>query len=63
LTRPNSSVCFYHGFVLGLMVELKGSYEVTSNRVDQGCRTVQLILLSKDMGLDDADPVFQGRGT
>ena len=54
---------FYHGFVLGLMVELKGSYEVTSNRVDQGCRTVQLILSFKDVGLDDADPISQGHGS
>ncbi len=32
LTEPNPSVCFYHGFVLGLMVELMGRYRVTSNR-------------------------------
>lgn len=28
----NASACFYHGFVLGLMVELSGRYVLTSNR-------------------------------
>ncbi len=32
LDEPNSSACFYHGFVLGLMVELSGRYMLTSNR-------------------------------
>ncbi len=32
LDKPNSSACFYHGFVLGLMVELAGRYVLTSNR-------------------------------
>lgn len=32
LKEPNSSVCFYHGFVLGLMVELADRYVITSNR-------------------------------
>lgn len=32
LNEPNSSVCFYHGFVLGLMVDLQGRYVLTSNR-------------------------------
>ena len=32
LTEPNPSACFYHGFVLGLMVELAGRYRLTSNR-------------------------------
>lgn len=32
LTELNSSVCFYHGFVLGLMVELADRYVLTSNR-------------------------------
>ncbi len=30
--KQNSSACFYHGFVLGLMVELTGRYALTSNR-------------------------------
>ncbi len=30
--EQNSSACFYHGFVLGLMVELSGRYALTSNR-------------------------------
>lgn len=32
LTEPNASACFYHGFVLGLPVELKGCYVLCSNR-------------------------------
>ncbi len=32
LKRPNSSVCFFHGFVLGLIVDLSGRYMITSNR-------------------------------
>ena len=32
LIEPNPSVCFYHGFVLGLMVDLAERYVITSNR-------------------------------
>ncbi len=32
LIEPNPSVCFYHGFVLGLMVDLSKRYKITSNR-------------------------------
>ena len=32
LKEPNPSVCFYHGFVLGLMVELADRSVITSNR-------------------------------
>ncbi len=32
LEEPNSSACFYHGFVLGLIVDLADRYTVTSNR-------------------------------
>lgn len=32
LTEPNPSICFYHGFVLGLLVELSDWYTITSNR-------------------------------
>lgn len=32
LEEPNSSACFYHGFVLGLILDLSGRYLVTSNR-------------------------------
>ncbi len=32
LKELNPSVCFYHGFVLGLMVELVDRYVITSNR-------------------------------
>ena len=34
-TKPSKDTnpeCFYHGFVLGLMVELRGKYAITSNR-------------------------------
>jgi hypothetical protein len=30
--EQNSCVCFYHGFVLGLMVDLRDRYVITSNR-------------------------------
>lgn len=32
LIRPNSSACFFHGFVLGMMVDLADQYRITSNR-------------------------------
>lgn len=32
LTEPDPSVCFFHGFVLGLMVDLRGRYSISSNR-------------------------------
>ncbi len=32
LKGPNPSDCFYHGLVLGLMVDLAGRYVITSNR-------------------------------
>lgn len=32
LTEPNPSICFYHGFVLGLLVELSDRYTITSNQ-------------------------------
>ena len=40
---------FYHGFVLGLMVELKGSYEVTSNR-ESGFGRYDIMLIPRKMG-------------
>lgn len=40
---------FYHGFVLGLMVELKGSYEVTSNR-ESGFGRYDIMLIPREMG-------------
>ena len=30
--EQNSCACFYHGFVLGLLVDLKGRYIITSNK-------------------------------
>lgn len=32
LEEPNSSDCFYHGFVLGVIADLSERYLVTSNR-------------------------------
>ena len=32
LKEPSPSVCFYHGFVFELMVDLKGRHVITSNR-------------------------------
>lgn len=32
LTKPNPSVCFFHGFVLGLIADVKLDYVITSNR-------------------------------
>ena len=38
---------FYHGFVLGLLVELEGSYEITSNR-ESGFGRYDVMLTPKD---------------
>ena len=42
---------FYHGFVLGLMVELKGEYSITSNR-ESGFGRYDVMLEPKDKGKD-----------
>ncbi|MBR5969547.1 MAG: AAA family ATPase [Lachnospiraceae bacterium] len=44
---------FYHGFVLGLMVELKDRYIVTSNR-ESGFGRYDVMLEPKDPAADDA---------
>ncbi len=44
---------FYHGFVLGLMVELSGRYTVTSNR-ESGFGRYDVMLEPVDMSRDDA---------
>ena len=49
LTEPNPSVCFYHGFVLGLMVELKDRYEITSNR-ESGFGRYDVMLTPREKG-------------
>ncbi len=41
---------FYHGFVLGLMVELKGSYEIVSNR-ESGFGRYDIMLIPREQGL------------
>ena len=40
---------FYHGFVLGLMVELKGSYEIVSNR-ESGFGRYDIMLIPREKG-------------
>ena len=44
---------FYHGFVLGLMVELQGRYAITSNR-ESGFGRYDVMLEPKDPERDDA---------
>ena len=43
---------FYHGFVLGLMVDLAGQYRITSNR-ESGFGRYDLMLEPKNPGEDD----------
>lgn len=45
---------FYHGFVLGLMVELKGSYEIISNR-ESGFGRYDIMLIPREKG--KLDPI------
>lgn len=52
LKEPNSSVCFYHGFVLGLMVDLADRYTITSNR-ESGLGRYDVVLEPRTKG-DDA---------
>ena len=44
---------FYHGFVLGLMVELSGRFEITSNR-ESGFGRYDVMLTPKNRERDDA---------
>ena len=44
---------FYHGFVLGLMVELAGRFEITSNR-ESGFGRYDIMLTPKNREKDDA---------
>lgn len=44
---------FYHGFVLGLMVDLQGRYLITSNR-ESGFGRYDVMLEPKDLNQDDA---------
>lgn len=52
--RNDAPERFYHGFVLGLMVELKGSYEVTSNR-ESGFGRYDIMLIPRKTG--QLDPI------
>ena len=52
LEEPNSSVCFYHGFVLGLIVELSDRYTITSNR-ESGFGRYDVVLEPRNQA-DDA---------
>lgn len=49
----NAAERFYHGFVLGLLVELKGRYLITSNR-ESGFGRYDVILEPKHPDRDDA---------
>lgn len=53
--RPSGSEPerFYHGFVLGLMMELQGRYIITSNR-ESGFGRYDVMLEPKNPALDDA---------
>lgn len=44
---------FYHGFVLGLMVDMQDRYKITSNR-ESGFGRYDVLLEPKDPGADDA---------
>ncbi len=44
---------FYHGFVLGLMVELSGRYQIISNR-ESGFGRYDIMLIPKDKEKDNA---------
>lgn len=44
---------FYHGFVLGLMVDMQDRYKITSNR-ESGFGRYDVLLEPKDPGVDDA---------
>lgn len=44
---------FYHGFVLGLMVELSGRFQITSNR-ESGFGRYDIMLTPSDRGRDNA---------
>jgi hypothetical protein len=52
LTEPNPSVCFYHGFVLGLLVDLRSRYIVTSNR-ESGFGRYDVMLEPRNKDEDD----------
>ncbi len=52
LIGPNSSVCFYHGFVLGLIVDLSAKYHIRSNR-ESGFGRYDVIMEPKNLS-DDA---------
>ena len=43
---------FYHGFVLGLIVDLKGKYVITSNR-ESGFGRYDVMLEPRNPGRDD----------
>ena len=53
-SKPSASAPerFYHGFVLGLLVELQGRYRVLSNR-ESGYGRYDVMLVPNDTGRDD----------
>ena len=53
LKETNPSVCFYHGFVLGLIVDLQSRYVISSNR-ESGFGRYDVVLEPKNPVQDDA---------
>ena len=49
--EQNSCVCFYHGFVLGLIVDLADEYVITSNR-ESGFGRYDITIEPKDTNKD-----------
>ena len=53
LKETNPSVCFYHGFVLGLIVDLQSRYVISSNR-ESGFGRYDVVLDPKNPVQEDA---------
>lgn len=53
VSRDDAPERFYHGFVLGLMVELSGRFRITSNR-ESGFGRYDIVLTPTDRGKDCA---------
>ena len=64
LKEPNPSVCFYHGLVLGIIVDLAKKYIITSNR-ESGLGRYDVMLEPRslaDDGIIFEFKVFDGDG-
>lgn len=53
ITETGRQERFYHGFVLGLIVDLQGRYVISSNR-ESGFGRYDVMLEPKDPNVDDA---------